>query len=87
LGCRLDQSGVRRHGQRRSRLGARRHLSDFDALQAGHPDLPLDDPSQAKIEVPDFFATARTGLHLLLPVIVLIWCLMVEELSPGLSTF
>jgi TRAP-type uncharacterized transport system fused permease subunit len=55
--------------------------------KAGYPDLPLDDPSQAKIEVPDFFATARTGLHFLLPVIVLIWCLMVEELSPGLSAF
>ena len=30
---------------------------------------------------------ARTGLHYLLPVVVLIWCLMVEELSPGLSAF
>ena len=37
--------------------------------------------------MPDFFETARTGLHYLLPVIVLIWCLMVEELSPGLSAF
>jgi TRAP transporter 4TM/12TM fusion protein len=55
--------------------------------KARHPDLPLDDPSKAKVEVPNFFETARTGLHFLLPVIVLIWCLMVEEMSPGLSAF
>jgi TRAP transporter 4TM/12TM fusion protein len=55
--------------------------------KAGHPDLPHDDPSKAIVKVPDFFETARTGLHFLLPVVVLIWCLMVEELSPGLSAF
>jgi TRAP transporter 4TM/12TM fusion protein len=55
--------------------------------KARHPDLPHDDPSKAIIKVPDFFDTARTGLHFLLPVIVLIWCLMVEEMSPGLSAF
>src|SRR5581483_11674493 len=27
------------------------------------------------------------GLHYMLPVVVLIWCLMVEQLSPGLSAF
>ncbi len=55
--------------------------------KAKHPDLPLDDLSKAIVKVPDFFDTARTGLHFLLPVIVLIWCLMVEEMSPGLSAF
>ncbi|MBX6322971.1 MAG: TRAP transporter permease, partial [Rhodospirillaceae bacterium] len=55
------------------------------AHRARHPDLPQDDPEKALVEVPDFGATARTGLHFLLPVIVLIWCLMVEQLSPGLS--
>lgn len=55
--------------------------------KATHPDLPLDDPSKAIMKVPDFFETARTGLHFLLPVVVLIWCLMVEEMSPGLSAF
>jgi TRAP transporter 4TM/12TM fusion protein len=55
--------------------------------KAGHPDLPHDDPAKAILRVPDFFETARTGLHFLLPVIVLIWCLMVEEMSPGLSAF
>src|SRR5919109_4030542 len=55
------------------------------AYRAKHPDLPIDDPNTALLEVPDFGETARTGLHFLLPVCVLIWCLMVEELSPGLS--
>jgi TRAP transporter 4TM/12TM fusion protein len=55
--------------------------------KAKHPDLAEDDPAQALIHVPDFFETARTGLHFLLPVVVLIWCLLVEELSPGLSAF
>ena len=56
-------------------------------FKAKHPDLPHDDVSKAIIKVPDFFETARTGLHFLLPVVVLIWCLMVEEMSPGLSAF
>ena len=55
--------------------------------KARHPDLANDDPSKAIIKVPDFFETARTGLHYLLPVVVLIWCLMIEQLSPGLSAF
>jgi TRAP transporter 4TM/12TM fusion protein len=55
--------------------------------KARHPDLPPDDVTRDMPKVPDFFATARTGLHYLLPVIVLIWCLMVEEMSPGLSAF
>ncbi|OOG25199.1 C4-dicarboxylate ABC transporter [Thioalkalivibrio denitrificans] len=37
--------------------------------------------------LPDPGPTIRSGLHYLLPVIVLIWCLVVERLSPGLSAF
>ncbi|MDO8878251.1 MAG: TRAP transporter permease [Pseudolabrys sp.] len=55
--------------------------------KARYPDLPHDDLTKDILEVPDFYDTARTGLHYILPVIVLIWCLMVEELSPGLSAF
>jgi TRAP-type uncharacterized transport system fused permease subunit len=55
--------------------------------RAGYPDLALDDPTKAFVAVPDFYETARTGLHYLLPVVVLIWCLMVEEMSPGLAAF
>jgi TRAP transporter 4TM/12TM fusion protein len=52
-----------------------------------HPDLPMDDPTKAFVSVPDFFETARTGLHYIIPVVVLIWCLMIEEMSPGLAAF
>jgi TRAP-type uncharacterized transport system fused permease subunit len=55
--------------------------------KAKYPDLPPDDLTQKIVKVPDFFSTARTGLHFLLPVIVLIWCLLVEQNSPGLSAF
>ncbi len=57
------------------------------AYRAKFPDSPQDDPGHAFVEVPDFRTTVRTGLHFILPVVVLIWCLMVEELSPGLSAF
>ncbi len=57
------------------------------AYRAKFPDMPLDDPNTGFVKVPDFGLTARTGLHFILPVVVLIWCLMVEELSPGLSGF
>jgi TRAP transporter 4TM/12TM fusion protein len=51
-----------------------------------HPDLPPDDPD-AEVILPDAIEVARTGLHFILPIIVLVWCLMVEHLSPGLSAF
>ncbi|TPO04750.1 TRAP transporter permease [Mesorhizobium sp. B1-1-5] len=57
------------------------------AYRAKHPDLPLDSLKGNIVEIPHFGGTARTGLHFLLPVVLLIWCLMVEELSPGLSAF
>lgn len=51
------------------------------------PPLPPDDPDRALEELPDFRAVLLSGLHFLLPVVVLVWCLMVERLSPGLSAF
>jgi TRAP transporter 4TM/12TM fusion protein len=57
------------------------------AQKARHPDLALDDPTSVLTQVPNFYEVARTGLHYLIPVSVLIWCLMVEEMSPGLSAF
>lgn len=56
-------------------------------LKARHPDPPIDDPAKAMLVIPGFWETLRTGLHYLLPIVVLIWCLMVEEMSPGLSGF
>src|SRR5690606_22820006 len=57
------------------------------AYRARHPDLELDDPDSPVVELPDAGQVARTGLHYLIPVFVLIWCLMIEHLSPGLSAF
>ncbi len=54
---------------------------------ARYPDLPLDDPNSPVVSLPEVGPTVKTGLHFLLPVIVLVWCLMVEQLSPGLSAF
>ncbi|QDO96272.1 TRAP transporter fused permease subunit [Ferrovibrio terrae] len=54
---------------------------------ARFPDLELDDASNPDLKIPEAWAVARTGLHFTLPIIVLLWCLMVEEMSPGLSAF
>ena len=56
-------------------------------VRAKNPDLAIDDHRKPLDTVPDFYESARTGLHYLIPVIVLIWCLMVEEMSPGLAAF
>lgn len=51
------------------------------------PPLELDDPNKPVEHLPDPSTTIKAGLHYLLPVFVLVWCLMVERLSPGLSAF
>ncbi|GGO87621.1 C4-dicarboxylate ABC transporter [Marinobacterium nitratireducens] len=57
------------------------------AFAARYPELQLDDPNADVIELPETGPTFKSGLHYLLPVVVLVWCLMVERLSPGLSAF
>ncbi|MFA5679166.1 MAG: TRAP transporter permease [Pseudomonas sp.] len=52
-----------------------------------YPDLELDDPASPVVVMPQTRPTLMTGLHYILPVVVLVWCLMVERLSPGLSAF
>lgn len=54
---------------------------------AQQPELELDDPNSPVFELPETGPTLKSGLHYLLSVVVLIWCLMVEQLSPGLSAF
>ena len=54
---------------------------------ARYPELELDDPNSPVVELPEVGPTVKSGLHYILPVIVLVWCLMVERLSPGLSAF
>jgi len=52
-----------------------------------YPVLVMDDPDAPVYELPETRPTVRSGLHYLLAVVVLIWCLMVEQLSPALSAF
>lgn len=51
------------------------------------PELAIDDPNAPVFELPETGPTVRSGLHYLLAVVVLVWCLMVEQLSPALSAF
>jgi TRAP transporter 4TM/12TM fusion protein len=54
---------------------------------ARFPDLEEEDPDKPIEALPEPGPTFKSGLHFLLPVVVLVWCLMVELLSPGLSAF
>jgi len=51
---------------------------------ARYPEL---DTSHEINELPPVGPTVKVGLYFLLPVVVLVWCLTVERLSPGLSAF
>jgi len=50
------------------------------------PDLPEDIDVDAPRPL-ETWPTVRAGLHYMIPVGTLIWCLMVDELSPSLSAF
>ena len=51
------------------------------------PNLEIDGHHLELTELPETGPTVKSGLHYLLPVVVLIWCLMVERFSPGLAAF
>jgi TRAP transporter 4TM/12TM fusion protein len=48
------------------------------------PDLPADIDVDNPV-LPETWPTVKAGLHFLIPIGVLIWALMIEELSPALS--
>ncbi len=54
---------------------------------AREPDLTIDDPNAPVLTLPPLKETLLAGLHFLLPVVLLIWALLIEDLSPGLSAF
>ena len=56
-------------------------------ISARRPDLEIDDPDAPVVRLPIAGEVVVTGLHYLLPIIVLVWFLMVEQKSPGLSAF
>ncbi|SIT04597.1 TRAP transporter, 4TM/12TM fusion protein [Roseivivax lentus] len=49
------------------------------------PTLEKDSEEPQVLPLPG--PTVRSGLHFILPVVVLVWALMVDRLSPGLSAF
>ena len=57
------------------------------AYAARFPALHLDDPNVPMDFLPEIGPTLKSGPHFLLPVAVLIWNLLVEQLSPALSAF
>ncbi|CAH0526850.1 TRAP transporter permease [Vibrio hippocampi] len=57
-------------------------LKISSAYSSGSPEIDAE-----LTEVPDPGPTIKSGLHFLLPIVVLVWCLTVERFSPGLSAF
>ncbi len=56
-------------------------------IASREPPLKLDDPNAPVTRLPIPGPTIRSGLHFILPIVVLVWALMVDRLSPGLSAF
>lgn len=56
-------------------------------LASRYPDLVVDSADTPITELPHAGATAMTGLYYLLPIVILIWSIIIERLSPGLSAF
>lgn len=56
-------------------------------LAAQAPDLEPDDPNAPDVELPVVADIYKTGLYFLLPIVVLVYLLMIEQKSPGLSAF
>ncbi len=54
---------------------------------ARYPELEMDDPENPLLELPEVGPTVKVGLYFLLPIALLMWCLVVERFSPGLSAF
>jgi len=51
-----------------------------------HPDLEMDTSTDTQV-LPRAWDVAVTGFHFILPIIVLIWCILIERLSPTLSAY
>lgn len=57
------------------------------AFCSNYPEPKMDDPHAPVTALPLPGPTIKSGLYFILPVVVLVWALMVERLSPGLSAF
>jgi len=52
-----------------------------------HPDLEMDKADDDNLVLPRPGEVAVTGYHFVLPIIILIWCILIERLSPPLSAY
>lgn len=56
-------------------------------VAARRPDLEADKPNDKEVVIPTVAEVYPTGLHYILPILVLVWFLMVEQQSPAKSAF
>ncbi|MGY6547501.1 MAG: TRAP transporter permease [Roseinatronobacter sp.] len=56
-------------------------------IAAQRPELELDDPNSTEIKLPVMRDVVPTGLHYILPIVMLVWFLMVERQSPARSAY
>ena len=56
-------------------------------VAAREPDLTVGLSDSEMKMLPLVSTVARTGYHFVLPIVVLLWCVLVSRLSPGLSAY
>ena len=56
-------------------------------MASKRPDLEVDAPDAPITELPRAGETTITGLYYVIPIVILIWSIVIERLSPALSAF
>lgn len=56
-------------------------------IAASRPDLSVGLSAEEMEELPLVSDIARAGYYFILPIVVLLWCILVNRLSPGLSAY
>ena len=56
-------------------------------ISANQPDLSIGLTAEEMKSLPLVSTVARSGYHFFLPIVVLLWCVLVNRLSPGLSAY
>ena len=68
-------------------LWVREHNRLAEEIAAAQPDLKVDEPNAPMTILPRPGEVAITGLYYFLPIVILIWNILVERLSPTLSAY
>ena len=56
-------------------------------IASRYPDLEIGLTEDEMKNLPSVGSVAVTGYHFVLPIVVLLWCVLVSRLSPGLSAY